>query len=243
VFLDRWYLAPGQSWVTKLEQTLTSCGAVAVVLGPHGLGHWQQRERDLALDRQARQPGFSVIPVLLPGAEPALDFLGLNTWVDLRSGLLDRLQLEVLARSIRGEPPGPNLKEQITATLAAICPYRGLLPFREEDASFFCGRQAFTNTLVQALGRCNLMVIVGTSDSGKPSVVRAGLVPQLRQRCNGGSVWKIVTMVPGEHPLRNLAAAVMPLLKPDLDIIERRTGGDRLVNNWGEAMRGGGRGE
>ena len=36
-------------------------------------------------------------------------------------------------------------------------------------------------------------------------------------------------MVPGEQPLRNLAAALMPLLKPDLDVIERRNEGNKLA--------------
>jgi TIR domain len=89
VFLDRWYLAAGQPWPQALEQTLASCGAVAVFLGPEGLGPWQQRERDLALDRQGREPGFPVIPVLLSAADPALGFLRLNTWVDLSAGATD----------------------------------------------------------------------------------------------------------------------------------------------------------
>ena len=70
VFLDRWYLTPGQRWVPELEQTLAACKAVAVFVGAEGLGRWQQPERDLALNRQAREPGFPVIPVLLDRADP-----------------------------------------------------------------------------------------------------------------------------------------------------------------------------
>ena len=71
VFLDRWYLVPGQRWQTALEQQLRQCGAVAVFIGPNGLGSWQQREKELALDRQSRDESFPVIPVLLPQAQPA----------------------------------------------------------------------------------------------------------------------------------------------------------------------------
>src|SRR5262245_47678362 len=70
VFLDRWYLVPGRPWPQALEQTLGSCRAVAVFLGPHGMGRWQQPEHYLALDRQTRVPEFVVVPVLLPGADP-----------------------------------------------------------------------------------------------------------------------------------------------------------------------------
>ena len=32
VFLDRWYLTPGQPWPQKLEHVLATCGSVAVQL-------------------------------------------------------------------------------------------------------------------------------------------------------------------------------------------------------------------
>ena len=188
VFLDRWYLTPGLSWVDRLATALNSCGAVAVLIGRYGLGRWQQRERDLALDRQAREPAFPVIPVLLPNAEPALDFLGLNTWIDLRGGVADPAQHEILSRAVKGEPPGPNIQEILERTRAEICPYRGLLPFREEDARFFCGREAFIDAIASATRRRNLIAVIGASGSGKSSLVRAGLLPHLRRPSEGGPV-------------------------------------------------------
>ena len=103
VFVDRWYLVAGQSWPEALEKHLRrDCRAVAVCIGASGISAWQQREHYRALDRQAHEPGFPVIPVLLPGADdPALGFLGLNTWVDLRQGLEDRATIDLLARAVR----------------------------------------------------------------------------------------------------------------------------------------------
>ena len=69
-FLDRWYLAPGIRWPFKLEDTLSSCKAVAIFVGPGEMGSWQQREVDVALDLQSRSPALPVIAVLLPGCEP-----------------------------------------------------------------------------------------------------------------------------------------------------------------------------
>src|ERR687886_658918 len=69
VFLDRWYLVAGRPWVEELESTLAQCRAAAVFVGPNGMGRWQQREKELALDRRAKDASFGVIPVLLPGAE------------------------------------------------------------------------------------------------------------------------------------------------------------------------------
>ncbi len=211
VFLDRWYLTPGLPWPQELEEILGQCGAVAVCVGPGEMGPWQQREAYQALARQAREPKFAVIPVLLPGAEPPLGFLGQNTWVDYRAGD-DPTLLALLTAAIRGEPPGPELQARVSQTLAALCPYRGLLYFREEDAPFFYGREAGIGQLVEAVARQSLIVVVGASGCGKSSLVRAGLLPSLRQ--SRETLWELITMVPGERPLQALAGGLLPLLEP-----------------------------
>jgi hypothetical protein len=61
---------------------------------------WQQREVDIALDLQSKSPNFPVIPVLLPGCEPPLGFLGQLTWVYLRSQALE-VGIAILARSFQ----------------------------------------------------------------------------------------------------------------------------------------------
>src|SRR5512144_1598678 len=216
VFLDRWYLTPGRSWPEALEDALASCRAVAILLGPDGLGPWQQREQYKALDRQTKEPAFPVIPVVCPGTkDPALGFLGLNTWIDLRSDL--DCGLELLAKAIRGEPAGPP--EQERDPRAEVCPYRGLQPFREEDASFFCGREAFTTTLLKRIAT-NLIVVVGASGSGKSSVVRAGLIPALRRGEDQSRVWEVAVLRPGRDPFQALAASLLPP-DPGIDEFDR----------------------
>ena len=231
VFLDRWYLVAGRPWPQALEEALSSCRAVAVFLGPQGMGRWQQREKDLALDRQARDPRFPVIPVLLTAKEPALEFLTLNTWVDLSSREESPLALDILAAAVRGEAPGDDFRERIQATLATVCPYRGLRPFREEDASFFFGRETFTDKLLQAVRRQNLVALVGASGCGKSSVARAGLAPRLRRE-GGGMVWDVATLAPGDRPLQALAAALIPLLEPEMTETSRL----REVGKLGKAL-------
>ncbi|HXU80569.1 MAG TPA: TIR domain-containing protein, partial [Polyangia bacterium] len=211
VFLDRWYLTAGQAWPEALERALAECAAVMVFVGPSGVGAWQQREQALALDRQARQGGFPVIPVLLPGADPPLGFLGLNTWIDLRGQPADESALAVLEASVRGQPPGPEAQSRMQQARATLCPYRGLHAFREEDAAFFFGREAFVEKLRAAIASRALVAVVGASGSGKSSVVRAGLAPALRSP-QGGTVWDIVTLVPTDRPLHALAAALVPRL-------------------------------
>jgi TIR domain len=73
-FLDRWYLAPGARWRSKLEDTLSFCKAVAIFVGPGEIGSWQQREVDVALDLQSRNPNLPVIPVYSLAASPRWAF-------------------------------------------------------------------------------------------------------------------------------------------------------------------------
>ena len=234
VFLDRWYLAPGQSWLEALESTLAHCRAVAVCLGPGEMGPWQQREQYLALQRQVtvekQGQTFPVIPVLLPGAEPPLGFLSQQTWVDLRSRPDDPVLLTILQKAAQGEPPGPEVQVAVQKTRSTICPYRGLLYFREEDAPFFFGRAKDITQLVHKINQHQLVAVVGASGSGKSSVVRAGLVPALRH--SREQVWEVVTMMPTDRPVRALAAVLMPFLEPDMTETKRL----QEINNMAEAM-------
>ena len=206
---------------------------MAVFIGADGLGPWQQRERDLALDRQGREPGFPVIPVLLTSADPGLGFLRLNTWVDLTADTEDAEALAVLAGAIRGEPPGAPGLERSTAVRAAVCPYRGLRPFREEDEPFFFGRATFAETLTAIALRQPFVAVVGASGSGKSSVVRAGLLPRLR-RGAGGVVWDAVSLVPTDRPLHSLAAALLPMLEPDLSEVDRLAEVSKLAGHFAD---------
>jgi TIR domain len=133
-FLDRWYLIPGARWRSTLEQTLRSC-AVAIFLGPGEMGSWQQREADIALDVQSRSPDLAVIPVLLPGCEPPLGFLRQLTWVDLRTQTLD-LGVAILAKAVRGEEPGPDLRKQWPRSGTPSAPTVGFSTFGRKTLRF-----------------------------------------------------------------------------------------------------------
>ncbi|WP_381155622.1 cytochrome D1 domain-containing protein [Streptomyces iranensis] len=60
-------------------------------------------------------------------------------------------------------------------------PYRGLERFEPGDAELFFGREETAAQLVEMARRHRLSVVVGASGSGKSSLLRAGLIPQLRR--------------------------------------------------------------
>ena len=60
-------------------------------------------------------------------------------------------------------------------------PYKGLSAFGEKDAAFFFGREKFTEELFEMAHHQQLVALIGTSGSGKSSVVFAGLIPKLRE--------------------------------------------------------------
>ena len=58
-------------------------------------------------------------------------------------------------------------------------PFPGLRPFGAEEDYLFFGREEQTRELLQLLRTHRFLAVVGTSGSGKSSLVRAGLLPAL----------------------------------------------------------------
>lgn len=105
-------------------------------------------------------------------------------------------------------------------------PYIGLASFDEGDAPNFFGREVIIEQLLEKMRGekaqhwlKRALVVVGASGSGKSSVVRAGVIPALRNGAVSGSrSWLITTLVPGVDPLANLAAALKRVSVRDFDV-------------------------
>src|SRR5258705_13933414 len=89
-------------------------------------------------------------------------------------------------------------------------PFPGLRPFETEEYGLFFGREGQSDALIERLQRSHFLAVVGTSGSGKSSLVRAGLLPALRggMMAGAGSGWRIAIMRPGSDPIGNLAGAL-----------------------------------
>jgi WD40 repeat protein len=114
------------------------------------------------------------------------------------------------------EPPDATLDEfdpELAPELDdALCPYVGLDAFRETNEQVFFGRRRLIGELVDELKNSRFLAVLGASGSGKSSVVRAGLIPELKRGALPGSeAWTYFPpMVPGSQPLVNLARLILP---------------------------------
>ena len=90
-------------------------------------------------------------------------------------------------------------------------PFVGLRPFESEDSLYYFGREEQVKSLLRQLHKNRFLAVVGSSGSGKSSLVRAGLIPNLEAGflVQERDLWKIALMKPGEAPMHNLATALL----------------------------------
>ena len=86
-------------------------------------------------------------------------------------------------------------------------PFPGLRPFETDEYRLFFGREGQSDALLTRLQRSRFLAVVGTSGSGKSSLIRAGLMPALLGGMmeGAGAGWRIAVMRPGGDPIGNLA--------------------------------------
>ena len=89
-------------------------------------------------------------------------------------------------------------------------PFPGLRPFEPDEDHLFFGRERETDDLLRRLRYNRFVAVVGTSGSGKSSLVRSGLIPSLHggAMTAAGSSWRVSMLRPGENPIGHLAEAL-----------------------------------
>ena len=89
-------------------------------------------------------------------------------------------------------------------------PFPGLRPFREEEEYLFFGRESQVDAMVNTLAATHFLAVVGTSGSGKSSLVNCGLRPALHRGllARAGTAWRMAQFRPGSDPLRAMARAL-----------------------------------
>ena len=205
-------IGAGENWEKRLYEELSRCHAVILVLTPN----WLASKWCFAELTQARALGKVVIPVVskplgvgdrlvLPDVQ-AVDLLDWNK--DGLARLEQRLQAiaDELARGFTLDPDRP--------------PYPGIHAFEAEDAAIYFGRDDETRAVIERLdarriqGGARFLIVIGASGSGKSSLLKAGVLPQLMRR---RAHWLALPPIrPERAPLEALAKAIAYHLgKPD----------------------------
>ncbi len=134
---------------------------------------------------------------------------------------------------VQSEQPKPALE-------STGCPYKGLEYFdcNDHDPQFFFGREALTDQLLDTVRTSNFLALVGASGSGKSSVLRAGLLHQLKvgRRIAGSDQWQILVMRPDATPMKNLAEVFVDPSLPQLDRAEALGRAEGLLKEGGAGL-------
>jgi len=171
------------------------------------------REYELAYEETAGNHGV-LTNALLQGLDPTRQMDGLVsnfTLVEFINQTLQGATQRPIYANSGGQIllTGKGVKEN--TVLEGICPYKGLAYFdyNDEDPKYFHGRTTLTDQLLEKIRQGNFLAVMGASGSGKSSVVRAGLLYQLKlgQRLSGSDRWAVKIFRPGKHPLQSLAWA------------------------------------
>ena len=136
--------------------------------------------------------------------------------------------------------------------LSTLVPYKGLKPYEETDQAYFFGRQVLTEQLADQIESwegddraVRFLAVVGASGSGKSSLVKAGVVPELKRR---EYIWQFMEIRPGNDPLFALATqlvvgtqnSVIPSRELAAEMLQNKTTLHQLVelrleNEWSNA--------
>ena len=110
-------------------------------------------------------------------------------------------------------------------------PYLGLFTYQEADKNLFFGREKLLEAVLSRLAGERFLCLSGPSGSGKSSLIRAGVIPALRNGLPipGSDKWLIETLTPGDQPIESLALAMSAMaLQADKSF---KTSGDHIREN------------
>jgi hypothetical protein len=95
----------------------------------------------------------------------------------------------------------------VAAPAGVKYPFPGLRPFRDSEQHLFFGRESQVDSMVDKLAVKRFLAVVGTSGSGKSSLVNCGLKPALKRGllAAAGTSWRMIQIRPGANPIRSLA--------------------------------------
>jgi serine/threonine protein kinase len=190
------YMAPEQ-WLERPCSGATDIWALGVILWELLAGKHPYAECSLAELYHQVSSACPAPPLEAPPEVPAVV-------VDLAGRCLNK--------DPQQRPSATQVSEVLQAAFhrgallaADRSPFRGLLPFSEEQADLFFGRDEEVAAFLERLRQQAVLPVVGPSGAGKSSFVQAGVIPRLREQGR----WLILSLRPGPRPLQALAARLL----------------------------------
>lgn len=108
------------------------------------------------------------------------------------------------------------MNHEVAAADRPSRPFPGLRPFRSEEACIFFGRGPQIRAMVERLEENRFLAVVGASGAGKSSLVKAGLIPAVKEGYIIGEepTWNVIESRPAGDPFRQLASSICTI-RPD----------------------------
>ena len=133
---------------------------------------------------------------------------------------------------------GPGTRQSVGSH--GQCPYKGLnfFDYAGDDPRYFYGRTQLTDELLQHVRQSDFLAILGSSGSGKSSVLRAGLIHQIHlgQRQSGTDRWTTYVLRPGTDPLVSLAEAFVPSGLPKIEAASQYQKAKDLIDSGAQGL-------
>jgi hypothetical protein len=216
-------IPPGADWERTLYEEIERSEAIVIIQTPN----WMDSKWCFAEFTQARALGKPIFPVIETATGDTFispDIQALDLLKD-REGGLEQLSRELTQLALDAQ--GGFVWDKTRP------PYPGLLAFEEEDAALYFGRDDDIRRLIEVLearraqGGDKLIALLGSSGSGKSSLMRAGVIPRLKRT---GRNWIVLpTMRPKVRPVDQLARCLAVALGDEArwrDIRDQLEGGD-----------------
>jgi formylglycine-generating enzyme required for sulfatase activity/energy-coupling factor transporter ATP-binding protein EcfA2 len=189
----------GRDWRQLLHARLAQCRLLIAVCSPkYEESAWCMAEVAIAMDR-----GHKLVPLVVGGAKLPLllqnrQAITIQEPIELEAGAADegpevarRRIAAVQERLERALDDLLDWRAKMPRLADHTSPYPGLLSFDESTATVFYGRDEVIDALEKkVLGlpghRSEFVLLQGASGSGKSSLLRAGLIPRLRNEKGQG---------------------------------------------------------
>jgi WD40 repeat protein/energy-coupling factor transporter ATP-binding protein EcfA2 len=102
------------------------------------------------------------------------------------------------------------MSEPSSESQSLLNPFPGLRAFKDTESHLFFGREEHIEDVLSKLKNNHFVAVVGTSGTGKSSLIKAGVLPAIAagKASHQSENWEVVSMNPGSSPLQNLADAI-----------------------------------